>query len=83
MATLLVQVGIYIMEKKRSKDERLALRISSDLLESVKEAADEEDMSVSAFVVAALREKLQRYKTANDLTKRIDTLEELLITKVS
>ncbi len=71
------------MDKKKNKDERLALRISSELLESIRVAAESDDMSVSAFVIAALKEKLDRRKNSNDLAKRLDTLEELLIRQVS
>jgi predicted HicB family RNase H-like nuclease len=70
------------MEKKKNKDERLALRISSELLQAIREAAEEEDVSLSAYVVEALKEKLKR-KASNDLAKRVDTLEELLIKQVS
>lgn len=70
------------MDKKKNKDERLALRISSELLESIRFAADEDDVSVSAFVISALKEKLEKRNKSNDLAKRLDTLEELLIRQV-
>jgi hypothetical protein len=71
------------MEKKRNKDERLALRISSELLQAIRDAAEEEDVSLSAYVVEALKEKLKKRKVTTDLAKRVDTLEELLIKQVS
>jgi uncharacterized protein (DUF1778 family) len=70
---------------KKSKDERLALRISAELLELVKQAAIHEELSISAFVIQALKEKLERQRSnrsQDDLRERVDLLEELLLKKV-